>query len=34
MKELVKKEYFRRVKAVPKSKLYAGNLIKGVNAWA
>ena len=34
MKELVKKEYFRRVKAVAKSKLYAGNLIKGVNAWA
>ena len=34
MKELVKKEYLRRVKAVAKSKLYAGNLIKGVNAWA
>ena len=27
MKESVRKEYFRRVKAVAKSKLYAGNLI-------
>ena len=34
MKELVKKEYLRRVKAVAKSRLYAGNLIKGINAWA
>ena len=34
MKELVKKEYLRRVKAVAKSRLYAGNLIKEINAWA
>ena len=34
MKEKVKGEYLRRVKLVAKSKLYGGNLIKGVNAWA
>ena len=30
----VKEEYLRRVKLVAKSRLYAGNLIKGINAWA
>ena len=34
MKKKVKEEYLRRVKLVAKSRLYAGNLIKGVNAWA
>ena len=34
MKEKVRKEYLRRVKLLAKSKLYGGNLIKGVNAWA
>ena len=34
MKEKVRKEYFRRVKLLSKSKLYGGNLIKGVNVWA
>ena len=34
MKERVRKEYLRRVKLLAKSKLYGGNLIKGVNAWA
>lgn len=34
MKEKVRGEYLRRVKLVAKSKLYGGNLIKGVNAWA
>jgi len=34
MKEKVKEEYLRRVKLVARSRLYAGNLIKGVNAWA
>ena len=34
MKKKVKKEYLRRVKLVAKSRLYAGNLIKGINAWA
>ena len=34
MKKKVKEEYLRRVKLVAKSRLYAGNLIKGINAWA
>jgi len=34
MKEKVRKEYLRRVKLLAKSKLYGGNLIKGINAWA
>ena len=34
MKKKVKEEYLRRVKLVAKSRLYAGNLIKDVNAWA
>jgi hypothetical protein len=34
MKEKVKKEYLRRVKAVAKSMLYGGHLIKAINAWA
>ena len=34
MKEKVGKEYLRRVKLVAKSKLYAGNLVRGINAWA
>ena len=34
MKEKVSKEYLRRVKLLSKSKLYAGNLVRGINAWA
>jgi hypothetical protein len=34
MKEKVRVEYLRRVKLLAKSKLYAGNLIRGINAWA
>merc|ERR1712048_1001393 len=34
MKEKVGKEYLRRVKILAKSKLYAGNLVRGINAWA
>ena len=33
MKEKVGKEYLRRVKLLSKSKLYAGNLVRGINAW-
>jgi len=34
MKEKVGKEYLRRVKLLSKSKLYAGNLVNGINTWA
>lgn len=34
MKEIVRREYFRRVKAVAQSKLYAGNMMRAVNGWA
>ena len=34
MKKKVLKEYFRRLKLLLKSELYAGNLIAGINAWA
>ena len=34
MKEKVRQEYMKRVKLVAKSKLYGGNLIKAINAWA
>ena len=34
MKEVVRNEYLRRLKAVARSKLYAKNLIVAVNAWA
>lgn len=34
MKQKVRQEYLRRVKLVAKSKLYGGNLIKAINAWA
>ncbi|KXJ19770.1 hypothetical protein AC249_AIPGENE21527 [Exaiptasia diaphana] len=34
MKQKVRDEYLRRVKLVAKSKLYGGNLIKAINAWA
>ena len=34
MKEKVRNEYLRRVKLLSKSELYAGNLVKGINAWA
>ena len=34
MKDKVRDEYFRRVKLLAKSKLYARNLIAGINAWA
>ena len=34
MEEKIEKEYLRRVKLLARSKLYAGNLICGINAWA
>ena len=34
MKENVEKGYLRRVKLLARSKLYAGNLVRGINAWA
>ena len=34
MKGKVEKEYLRRVKLLARSKLYAGNLVRGINAWA
>ena len=34
MKEKVRQAYMKRVKLVAKSKLYGGNLIKAINAWA
>ena len=34
MKESIRNEYIRRVKLICKSKLYAGNFITGMNAWA
>ena len=34
MKGRVRDEYYRRVKALAKSKLYAKNMVDGINAWA
>ena len=34
MRDKVKAEYYRRVKLLAKSKLYAGHLVSGLNAWA
>ncbi|MEM7375718.1 MAG: reverse transcriptase family protein [Bacteroidota bacterium] len=34
MKEKLGSEYLRRVKLLARSKLYSGNLIRGINAWA
>ena len=34
MKVKIRGEYLRRVKLLAKSRLYAGNLIRGINAWA
>ena len=34
MKVKLRNEYFRRVKLLLKSKLYGGNMVKGLNAWA
>ena len=34
MKKKVKEEYLRRVKLLAKSRLYARNLIEGINVWA
>ena len=34
MKENVEKGYLRRVKLLARSKLYAGNLVRGINTWA
>ena len=34
MKGKIKGEYLRRVKLLARSKLYSGNLIRGINAWA
>ena len=34
MKAKLKSEFFRRVKLLVKSKLYSGNMVKGINAWA
>ena len=33
MKEKIKKEYLRRIRKLPKTKLYSRNLIKGINTW-
>ena len=33
MKEKNKKEYFRRIRKLPKSKLCCKNLTKGINMW-
>ena len=33
MKEIVKEEYLRRVKAVARSKLYSRNLMTTINVW-
>ena len=33
MKKKVGDEYLRRVKLLARSRLYAGNMIKGINAW-
>ena len=33
MKESVEKGYLRRVKLLARSKLYAGNLVRGINTW-
>ena len=34
MKEIVRCEYIRRVKAVARSKLYSKNLFRAINVWA
>ena len=34
MRDKVKGEYYRRVRLLARSKLYAGNLVSGLNAWA
>ena len=34
MKEKVQKEYFKRVRAVLKSKMNSGNSINAINIWA
>ena len=34
MKEKIKGEYYRRVRVLAKSKLYSGNMVRGINAWA
>ena len=34
MKEMVKKEYIRRIWLILKSKLNGGNMIKAINTWA
>ena len=34
MKTMVKEEYFRRLRCLLRSELYAGNLIAGINSWA
>ena len=34
MKQRLKDEFFRRVRLLVRSKLYGGNMVKGINAWA
>ena len=34
MKDTLRAEYFRRVRLLVRSKLYGGNVIKGMNSWA
>jgi len=34
MKTRLRKEFFRRIRLLVRSKLYSGNMIKGMNAWA
>ena len=33
MKEKIKNEYIKRLKAIPKSKLNSGNTVKAINTW-
>ena len=34
MKDKIKKDYLRRTRKLPETKLSSGNLIKGINTWA
>ena len=34
MKEKIKKEYIKRLKAILKSKFNSGNTVKAINSWA
>ena len=34
MKDMIRKEYLRRIRKLPETKLSSRNLIKGINTWA